>query len=78
MICFLSLLIIRVLQLKTKFKYSSTQIIDTLKEVNVSYLEKEISSMIRSKKEIYLKSEKTFNVDYIRTETINAKKREIT
>ncbi|MEG1344955.1 MAG: hypothetical protein RSD14_05610 [Clostridia bacterium] len=75
-------MIIRVLQLKTKFKYSSTQIIDTLKEVNVSYLEKGIYSMIRSEKEIYLELEKIFNVDlnvdYIRTETINAKKREIT
>ncbi|MEG0873283.1 MAG: hypothetical protein RSE00_04890 [Clostridia bacterium] len=70
------------MQLKTKFKYSSTQIIDTLKEVNVSYLEKGIYSMIRSEKEIYLELEKIFNVDlnvdYIRTETINAKKREIT
>lgn len=82
MVCFLSLLIIRILQLKTGFKYSSTQIIETLKEVNVSYLEKGIYSVIRNEKDIYLELEKIFNVnfdvDYIRTETINAKKREIT
>lgn len=82
MICFLGLLILRILQLKTNFKYSSAEIITSLNEANVCYLEKGIYAVIRPKREFYLKLEEIFevdfNVDYIKREHVNAKKRNIT